>query len=223
MNKLPFRTGKTWLLDDHLVLLDVLFVWGTSFQLLGREHFLEQWNLGYAHNFNRTELECNLRWLCEHGVLEQELDADQTCYQITRHGGELWSQERCPCWERYCIERYSTTTHGRTRMAVMAVSAQVLDDFLNLWPQYPARRRTTIIADHPLIGWHPFPRVYVGVATYEEPRSWTPKEYLVWVEKNRQHWAMLERERSWWRCVPELQRFLHRETERRPSTDLPCE
>jgi hypothetical protein len=48
---------------------------------------------------------------------------------------------------------------------------------------------------------------------FEKPRGWTPAEYLVWAEQNRQHWNMLERERSWWRCVPELQRFVPKAVE----------
>jgi hypothetical protein len=207
MSNRPFRTGKTWLTDDQLVLLDVLFDKGASYRLLRRAGFLEQWNLGYTHNLDDPVLECNLRWLCEHGVLEQKRDVNQTWFQMTRDGGELWSQERCPVWDRYCIEWYATTSRGRTRMTVFAVSPKVRDDFLALWPQYPARRRILTLTDCLLIEWHPFARVYVGIATYQELRQWTPAEYVVWAEQHRQHWAMLERERSWWRCVLELQRF----------------
>jgi hypothetical protein len=210
MQNRSYRSGKTWLTDDQLVLLDVLFDAGTSFRLLRRENFLEQWNLGYAHALDDASLECNIRWLCEHGVVERECDGSRTWFHMTRDGGELWSQERCPVWERYCIERYKTISRGRTLMSVMAVSPKVRDDFLALWPQYPARRRSAVVADHPLIGWHPFPRIYVGVATYKEPHEWTPAEYAVWAEQHLQHWAMLERERTWWRCVPELQRFVPR-------------
>lgn len=208
MHNRPYRTGKTWLTDDQLILLDVLFDKSTSLRLLRRESFMEQWNLEYTHALDDAALECNIRWLCEHGILEPEHDGGRTRLQMTRDGGELWSQERCPVWERYCIERYTTTARGRTLMSVMAVSAKVRDDFLDMWPQYPARRRTAVITDRPLIEWHPFARIYVGVATYKEPRQWAPAEYTIWAEQHRQHWAMLERERSWWRCVPELQRFV---------------
>jgi hypothetical protein len=204
----------TWLTDDQLILLDVLFDAGATLRLLRRENFLEQWNLGYAHGLDDAALECNMRWLCEHSVLEPQRDGDHTWLAMTRDGGELWSRERCPVWERYCTDRYTTTSRGRTQMSVMAVSPEVRDHFLSLWPQYPARRKTAVISDRPLIGWHPFPRVYVGVATYEERHQWTPSEYVVWAEQHRQHWAMLERERSWWRCVPELQRFVPRPAER---------
>ncbi len=213
MSNRPYRTGATWLTDDQLVLLDVLFNGGTSLRLLSRKNYLEQWNLGYTHKLNDASLECNIRWLCEHGVIERERDGEHTWFHMTPHGGELWSQERCPVWERYCMERYTTSSRGRTLMSVMAVTPEVRDHFLALWPQYAARRRTAVVTDRPLIGWHPFPQVYVGVASYEEPRRWTPAEYTVWAEQHRQHWAMLERERSWWRCVPELQLFVPRPSE----------
>ena len=210
MRDRPYRTGKTWLTDDQLVLLDVLFDGGASLRFLRRENFLERLNLGYAHALDDPALECNIRWLCEHGVLEPHRRGGGTYFRMTRDGGELWSRERCPVWERYCTERYTTTSRGRALMSVMAVSPEVRDHFLVLWPMYPARRKTAVISYRRLIGWYPFPRVYVGIATYEERQKWTPAEYAVRAEQNRQHWAMLERERSWWRCVPELQRFLPR-------------
>jgi hypothetical protein len=211
MHDLPFRTNRTWLTDDQLILLDVLFNGSTLFQLLCREGFLEQWNLGYSHGLDDGELRCHLRWLCEHGVLVAEPRGDDIGFRMTVSGGELWSQERCPVWERYCMEYYSTTSRGRTRMSVLAVSPQVRDDFLALWPLYPARRRTATIPDRGLIGWRPFGQLFAGVATYEEQRRWTWDEYAVWVERWRQHQAVLERERSWWRFVPELQRFIPKE------------
>ncbi|HEY7157847.1 MAG TPA: hypothetical protein VH575_28070 [Gemmataceae bacterium] len=208
MHKLPFRTNKTWLSDDQLILLDVLFDRGTFLRLLRRESFCEQWNLGYSHNLSDDYLQCHLHWLCEHGVLEAERDGNQTVFHMTAIGGELWSQERCPVWERYCIEQYRMTSRGRTLMSVMAVSPQVRDNFLALWPLYPARRRTATIADRGLIGWHPFGQVFVGVATYEKKQQWTRDEHAVWIEQYRRHQTVLEQERSWWRCVPELQRFV---------------
>jgi hypothetical protein len=213
MRDRPNRTDTTWLTDDQLVLLDVLFGGNASLGLLSRDIFLDMWNLGYVHDLDDASLECNIRWLCEHGVLESQHDGDRTWFQMTRDGGELWSRERCPVWERYCRDRYTTTLRGLTLMSVMAVSPEVRDHFLALWPQHPARRRTTVVADRPLIGWHPFPRVYIGVATYEEPHLRSPFDYTIWAEERRQHWAMLERERSWWRSVPELQRFVARANE----------
>jgi hypothetical protein len=208
MDELPFRTGRTWLTDDQLVLLDVLFDAGTFFRLLRREGFCGQWNLGYSHHLDDATLRCNLRWLCEHGVLMTEPEGNETVFRMTAVGGELWSQERCPVWDRYCIECYRTTSRGRTMMTVCAITPKVRDEFLALLPLYPARCRIATIVDHGLIGWRPFGQLFVGVATYKEQRQWTPDEYAVWAERYRQHRALLERERSWWRCVSELQQFI---------------
>jgi hypothetical protein len=209
MRERPYRTGVTWLTDDQLILLDALFDLRAGFGLLRRDSFEVQWNFGYAHALDDAALACNLRWLCEHGALAAEGDGDRACYQMTHSGGELWSRERCPVWERFCVDRYRTTPRGRTLLSVMATAPGVRDDFLKLWPEAtPLRRRTAVFADHQLIEWRPPGRVYVGLATYEEPHQWTSAEYFVWAELQRERRARLERERSWWRNVLELQRFL---------------
>jgi hypothetical protein len=207
MRNLPFRTNTTWLTDDQLVLLDVLFDKDTPFWLLRREDFLERVNLGYAHNLDDGELHSSLRWLVEHGFLTTKCDGGETYFCMTAACSELWSQERCPVWERYCRDRYKTTSRGRTMMTVTAASARVRDDFLELWPPDSARRRTATITDYNLIGWQPFARVFVGVATYAQ-QQWTLEQHTHWVELCRGHKDMLGRERSWWRCVGELQRFV---------------
>jgi hypothetical protein len=120
---------------------------------------------------------------------------DETVFGMTAAGGSVWSQERCPIWKRYCTDRYATTLRNRTMMAVVAVSAQVRDEFLASWALNPARLRTAAISDHGLIKWHPFGQVFVGIATYDE------------LETN--HYEV-EYERGWWRTVPELQRFVAR-------------
>jgi hypothetical protein len=193
------------LTDDQLILLDALFYAPTSAGLLRRDGFHHQWNFGYAHALDDAELDCHLRWLCEHGVLERETDAESVRVALTAYGGELWSQERCPAWERFCKERYATTSRGRTRMTVLAASPEIRDDFLRLWPPTPARFRKAAIDGLPLIDWHPFPRLFVGVATYEEQLEFNLADYA----EDCQRHTTVERERSWWRNVSELQRFVN--------------
>jgi hypothetical protein len=210
MMHLPFRTNRTWLTDDQLILLDVLFDVAVSFKRLRAEDFGERWNVRYSHQLDDAQLQCALRWLCEHGVLEIERDADGTAFhRMTAAGGALWSEERCPVWERYCTERYKTTSRGRTLMTVTAVSAEVRDHFLSLWSPNHGRRRAVTISDGGLIRWHSFGQLFVGVTTYEGKNPWeatweTPQEFAAWRERQ----AKIECERTWWRCVSELQRFV---------------
>jgi hypothetical protein len=208
MQELPFRAHNTWLSDEQLFLLDVLFDGGTSFELLRHEHFFEQWNLGYSHNLDDRHLGCELQWLCQHGVLAEVSYRGKTVFQMTAAGGELWSQERCPVWDRYCMNRFKRTSKDRTLISVIAVSPKVRDDFLTLWPMTSARRRASKIANYRLITWRPFSECFVGVMIYREQLEWTCEEYAAWAEECLQHQAVLERERSWWRCVRELQRFV---------------
>lgn len=203
----PFRTHATWLSDDDLILLDVMFDGSAMASMLGARHFLDQWNMP-PHGLSDEQLQCRLRWLCEHGVLDSIADDDGTRLQITAAGGELWSRERCPVWERYCTEKYRTTRQGLTLMTVVAVSPEVRDDFLRLWLYYPARRRTATIADVGLIPWRPFGRLYVGMATYQEITDWSCDEHSEVIEACRGYSTRLEEGCTWWRTVGELQRFV---------------
>ncbi len=196
-----YRTNTAWLSDDQLLLLDALFDTGTSLSMLHRDGSLKQFNFGYTHSLDDAALEGNIIQLCEQRVLESQCDQNSTWYKMTGTGGELWSQERCPVWEKYCTERYKTTLCGRTQLSVVVASPEVRDHFLSQWPETSARRKKAVIADRPpLIEWRSFEQVYVGVATYDQhcPHSSTD------------HWTMLERERSWWRSVSELQKFVNR-------------
>ena len=138
MSAQPFRTGATWLTDDQLILLDVLFDRGATIRLLRRGIFHEQWNLGYVHSLDDVELKNTLHLLCEHGVLKPLSISERVSFRMTRVGGEMWSLERCPDWTRYCTEQYRDLSGGRTLMTVMAASPVVRDHFLALWPKGPA-------------------------------------------------------------------------------------
>jgi hypothetical protein len=127
---------------------------------------------------------------------------------MTAVGGNIWSSERCPDWGRFCMERYTTTIRGRTMMTITAVSPSIRDDFLDFWPMYDARRRKALVSDFGLVPWRPFGTLHVGIATYHEQHEWTPAEYAVYIEQYKHHQALLEENRSWWRFVDELQRFI---------------
>ena len=208
MQGLPYRTNTTWLSDDDLIILDVIFDGGVPFQLLRQKNFQDVWNLTFSHNLADDELRWRLRRLCDRDVVGTERYDERTFFCMTSIGGDLWSQERCPVWERFCSDRYRTTSQGRTMMSVVAVSAKIRDDFVSLWPMYPARRRTATIGDCGLVPWRSFHQLHVGVATYVEEHEWSRDEFEVWIHRDREHETLLERERSWWRDVSELQRFV---------------
>ncbi len=86
MSDLPFRTGTSWLTDDQLVLLDVLFDSHAGLHLLRADGFSEFWNLGYTHTLDDAALECNMKWMCEHGVIEEYTD-DGCRFRMTESGG----------------------------------------------------------------------------------------------------------------------------------------
>ena len=208
MQNLPFRTRSTSICDDDLILLDVLFDGAASTRLLRRDVFHWQWNLGYSHNLTDNELRSHLLKLCELGVIKTTVSGTRICFQLTALGRDLWSQERCPDWSRFCRERYREISQGRTLMSVVAVSTEIRDDFLRVRLMNPARRRTARISDFGLVPWKPFGQLQVGMATYVEQHQWTLEELSVQEALLREYRTRLERERTWWRTVPELQRFV---------------
>ena len=208
MTELPFRTNASSLTHSELTLLDILFDCRCEFRLLRDSVFKPQWNLPYSHNLDDVALRETLSSLCQRGILAADEDDSPHMFGMTAHGGEIWSSERCPKWDRFCMQRYTTTIRGRTMMTVIAVSSSVRNDFLRYWPMYPARKRKTTVSDFGLVPWHPFGTLHVGVATYKEQREWTFDEYKVYIEQYELHQTQLDANRSWWRFVGELQQFV---------------
>jgi hypothetical protein len=218
LNKLPFRANATWLANAHLILLDVLFDRKcVAFSCLRNDGFRELWNLAYSHDLDDDKLMQNLRALCKNGVLESEVRGTNICFGMTAFGGQLWSEERRPDWERFCSQQGIRSWKGLTITRVFAVRQQILRDFLRLSPRDPPTDRAwhdTVgniaeVEDHGLIPWRPFPHIYCGGAIDTEfPNSWECEEYVDYQKRYLEHHARLNRERTWWENVPQLQRFV---------------
>lgn len=209
MIDLPYRTNASSLTDGELILLDVLFNAGCGFQQLRDCVFKPQWNLTYSHGLSDLQLLETLKSLVHRAILKSFTVDQREVFEMTPKGGEIWSLERCPDWDRYCRERYSTTSRDRTMMTVIAVSARIRDSFLDYCPIPPARRRTTTISDFGLLPWRSFEKLHVGIATYVEQREWSsPDEFDKSHKRYKRHQDVIDTKRSWWRFVGELQRFI---------------
>lgn len=205
MSELPYRTGSTWLTDDDLIVLDVMFDVRVSRACLARDGFELRWNLKYSHGYNNLALAQRLRHFEEVGVIHSP---NPDIFEMTPNGGALWSQERCPLWERFCIDRYHYHSDDLVLLSVVAVSEDIRDKFLEWWPIYPARRRKVTIRNYELVPWKEFSHLYVGLAFYHEPSSWGDEGWRASHERELSHYAMLETARPWWRMVSELQKLL---------------
>jgi hypothetical protein len=208
MFPLPYRTGATWLSDDELVLLDAMFRNGAARWHLSRENYLIQFNFGYTYSLGDDALDEALWRLTSRRVLKPEPSVPLVYYRMTPHGGDLWSLERCPVWERFVTGRHTETRPGRGWQAVVAGSAKVRDHFLTLWSDCPVRTRTATLADIPIAGWRSFPVGHYGAVVYEEPRDLPPEQFMAWLHSHRRHEERVERERSWWWDVRDLQKFV---------------
>ena len=94
-------------------------------------------------------------------------------------------------------------------MSVKCTTAWVRDDFIRLWPEYPSRTKTATINDIGLVHWRDFGKLHIGLASYAEPKEWTPVEFNEWLARHKAYLERIEQERSWWRTVRELQKFVN--------------
>lgn len=204
-----YRTHATSLTNDDLVILDVLFHGAAIPAMLRRRHFKEQWN-AEPHRLDDAALESALDRMLKDGILERGESQSRRHHvvRMTPHGGDLWSRERCPIWQRYCLDRYNTLPCGSTLLTIVAVAAEIRDHFLDVWPEYPARKRTKMIRDVGLNEWRSFGTLHVGLATYIEPDQWSCEEYELYRQRHQQYLRRVDTSRTWWRSVAELQRFV---------------
>lgn len=202
-----YRTSKTSLTDDELLILDVIFDGGAKPSMLRQRNFVEQWN-SQSHSLTDDQLKSTIKQWLNDGVLEAHPNDRGRYVAMTPAGGELWASERRPIWERYCTERYPATIRGRVIMSVTAVASTVRDDFLQLWPQNRPRIRRANIRDPGLIDWHRFDEIHVGLASYDnQPDSMSLAKFNLWLVHHQEWIARVESERTWWRSVGELQKF----------------
>lgn len=204
-----FRTHTTELTEDELLILDVMFECSVTYPMLRTCNFVPQFN-ARSHSLDDEKLKSTLDDFRQRGIttVDDQMLQGQHYISITATGGELWAAERRPKWERYCTESYPATIRGRTIMSVKCTTSWVRDDFLRLWPEYPARTRKATIKDFGLVHWRDFGKLHIGLASYAEPVRRTPDEYFEWMPRHQEHIEQVERERSWWRTVRELQKFI---------------
>jgi hypothetical protein len=182
MGKVLFRTNATDLSDDELRLLDVQFDAAVPLRCLRSGRFEETWNQP-SHDLDDAALDTTIRRMCDRGVLETEQLFDETFVLLTNRGGELWSDERCPVWDRYATERYNETKSGRYYATVVAASESTCEDFVDLgippWDMSNARVRMFAIRRHNLIYWRAFPSQFAAVVmnlevSYSVDPDWRP-------------------------------------------------
>lgn len=203
------RSRSTDLTDDELLILDVMFTHSVTYPMLRMGNFVPQFN-AQPHTLTDDELRSTLRSFWQRGITEvgDRRFQGHRYASITPKGGELWAAERMPNWERYCTESYPAFIRGRVIVSVKCTTPSVRDDFVRLWPEYPARTKTATINDFGLVHWRNFGKLHIGLASYTEPIEWTPTEYFEWIQKHKAYLERVEQERSWWRTVGELQKFI---------------
>lgn len=204
-----FRSYSSSLTDDELVILDVMFSGSVTWPMLRQVHFRNQFNEA-AHSLSDTQLVETLHRLLDMGIIvrRDETFRGHRRLAMTPAGGELWSSERQPVWDRFCTWHTHVPIDGRDLLTVIAVSPEVCEDCVRLMPEYQARRRTTVITDFGLLGWRSFERLHIGLATYVQPQCWVGEAAFEHAREHPKYLARLERERTWWHDITRMQRFV---------------
>lgn len=193
------RTLETDLSDDELILFDVMFDGGTSFCLLRREGFEQQWNRR-SHNLTDNELVKSLNKLANLGYIRAEAERDREYFELTPIGGGIWERERVPAWDRYATDRYGQTKSGRPIVKIVSTTRQSRDDFwqigrdVGFFAYSNGRTREAVISNHMLIPWKTFGSMYVWIAVLDGWHSLTD-------------WVAFEKQRTWWRSPMENEKF----------------
>ena len=127
----PLRTHTTNLTDDELLLLDVMFNVAVIPPMLRQCNFTPQFNLP-SHAINDASLDLTLSRFIEDGIIQTLGDRfrGHQYISLTEQGGELWSSERCPVWERYCSTRETGSIKNKSFISITAVTSEIRDDFL---------------------------------------------------------------------------------------------
>ena len=198
------RTGRTTLTGDELILFDALFdVWDTL-ESLFPQVFRSSRNLPYSHRLDEAGVRAVVEGLLQRGLIQQRIERgvsrDATWLTLTAAGGNLWTLERQPIWERYCEDTSwpDEASDGHWLLSVNSPSLETARGFLGtaagcgLYKIESAEEPTTIQPMDNLIPWRRFEAIHELRVSISSPGH-TPVD-----------WDRYRRERFWWRDVQEL-------------------
>lgn len=140
-----FRTGKTELTNDELILFDVIFDGSCPVNSLRKEKFADWFNTK-PHTLSDKQLKETLTKLNQKKLVRFIENQDSlekvtsrqfrkikaTFVELTSKGGRLWEKEREPIWGKYCEGwMYSPfKDENKMLMEVVSPSLQTLNTFL---------------------------------------------------------------------------------------------
>jgi hypothetical protein len=208
MNDLPFRSGATRLSQDQLLLLDFLALARMTIGLLYRDMYPQHMNVLYSHGVPDAELPAFLADMVHEGLLATTPNEDQAGEQlfgVARHGGDLWCRERLPVWRRYCCS--TTSADAPDTMEVVCVDKNIGREFLAVskasgWIPVvddPDSVPWQAIPPDEVIEWHTLPSAWAATVRRE------PEETMDQIHERGDE---LERQRTWWWNVKELQKLV---------------
>lgn len=200
------RTNKTNLTDEELLILDVLFDAGDTFESLQKENYASWHNLPYSHHLEAGRLRDLINKLLHNGMLKAYTmdQSNKVFYALTEAGGKQWEVERAPDWERYCMDSSKEDENSNWIVFIESPSSTTAKAFVDwvmschFYEFKQEEMKTITLIDEKLstVYWRTFPTVCsISAATYASP------------EINKVDWAEYESKRTWWRSLTELAKF----------------
>lgn len=202
-----FCSKQTDVTDDELLLMDFLAVLGPApLGMLRRDDYVMHMNLETTHDISDSGLSLVLDQMKTKGwvTLESEDEPGKDRYALTPKGGLLWETERRPIWTRYSTALLGETA-GRNYCRVTAYDRQTGEQFIrtadalgysfHLLPDHQTRWEQ--ISEPGIRYWDCLDRAWM--CDFDIVRT----DDSVWED-----WGELERRRTWWDQLNELQKFL---------------
>ena len=211
MTDRPFRSNRTTLTGDELLLADALAVLGPLWpDFLRQEDYAIHINLPYTHGIADARLGHVLDQMRERDrfALVDDEDESEQRLALTPEGGALWETERIPVWPMYCAVLFGEE-NGKAVCSVTVYDKKVGEQFIRVANDLgyelhllPEHRTVWEILEQP------------GIRHWQETDSaWSCQFEIVRTDDSKwEDWSELESRRTWWNTLDELQKFLPNKT-----------
>ena len=211
-----FRSFNTSLSDKQLGLLDVLAICGWEVNVLKSEEFSERANMSH-HGYSNKELDDELEKMVKGGLLEiNDFYNNKTKkllfkknVNLTNKGGGLWEAEREPVWSKYaesydCFSSDVPDFVGNNKdLDFVLLESQSLTTVKKMFEYYVANKLNGEIIGEPIYN------IKRNVKFLYWKNEVTLHKYYYQIKlKSEVDWNKYETNRTWWRTVRELQKFV---------------
>ena len=196
MDSPPPHSGRSDLSNPELLLCDFLWEHTVMTRCLADEAYPLHMNVRYSHGLSLRQLHSTLERMTERGLVTVSApfaDAESSV-TLTPHGGEQWSLERNPDWERFIFEQGNIADNRTTIVAANEslgrhyIGARIAAGIEIQAGPIKVRRNVSLA----VLPW----KTFCGVTVLRFARYPTDCRYV--------HWDIYSQNRTWWTTLAEL-------------------